>query len=51
MADILGAQAARVAFIGFANKPEKAQQFRGAGAGVIVTSMADIALSLFNMKL
>jgi phosphoglycolate phosphatase-like HAD superfamily hydrolase len=43
LSDIAAAQAARIPFIGYANKPHKAERFAQGGADVVATSMADIA--------
>ncbi|WP_433530463.1 HAD family hydrolase [Micromonospora sp. CA-263727] len=43
LSDIDGARAAGVRVIGYANRPTKVEAFRGAGADVVITSMAVIA--------
>jgi HAD superfamily hydrolase (TIGR01509 family) len=43
LSDIEGARAAGVAVVGYANRPAKADAFRLAGAGAVVTSMGEIA--------
>ncbi|MEU7174964.1 HAD family phosphatase [Micromonospora tulbaghiae] len=48
LSDIEGARAAGVAVIGYANRAEKADAFRTAGADVVITSMADIARALVD---
>jgi hypothetical protein len=37
--------------IGFANRPEKVGTFADAGADVVVTTMAEIAIALIELKL
>jgi phosphoglycolate phosphatase len=44
--DIEAAHSARVASIGYANKPDKRERMIQLGAGAVITSMADLALSL-----
>ena len=51
LADIHGAQAAGLPVIGYANRPEKLDLFADAGADLIVTTMADIARALIELKL
>lgn len=51
LADIYGAQAAQVSVIGYANREEKIDTFSEAGADIVLTSMADIACPLIDMKL
>ena len=43
LTDIYGAKAAGVRVIGYANRASKAGRFRAAGAGVVVSSMREIA--------
>lgn len=51
MADIDGAHAAEVSVIGYANRPEKVDQFTNAEASVVVTSMAEVAAALVELRL
>lgn len=51
LTDIDGAHAAGSAVIGYANRPEKVERFAAAGADVVITTMADAALALAEMKL
>ena len=51
LADIDGAHAADVAVIGYANRPEKVDRFAAANADIIITTMADVALALAELKL
>ena len=51
LTDIDGAHAVGVAVVGYANHPEKVEPFAAAGAEVIITTMADAALALAEMKL
>ncbi|HEV2344497.1 MAG TPA: HAD-IA family hydrolase [Actinocrinis sp.] len=51
LADIHGAQAAGLPVIGYANRNEKVDLFTEAGADVIVTTMADVARALIELKL
>lgn len=51
LADIDGARAAQVSVVGYANREEKLERFRKAGADIVLTSMADIACALIEMKL
>lgn len=51
LADIHGAQAAGLAVIGYANRPEKSDLFADAGADFIVNTMADVARALIELKL
>ena len=51
LADIFSAQAAGVPAIAYANRPEKAGKFTEAGADVVVTTMADIASVLVELRL
>jgi HAD superfamily hydrolase (TIGR01509 family) len=51
LADILGAQAAGMPVIGYANRPEKVTRFTEARADAVVTTMADIARILIDLKL
>jgi beta-phosphoglucomutase-like phosphatase (HAD superfamily) len=51
MADIDGSHAAGVAIIGYANRPEKIDRFADAGATVVITSTADVAKALVELKL
>jgi HAD superfamily hydrolase (TIGR01509 family) len=51
LADILGAQAAGMPVIGYANRSEKVAQFTDARADVVITTMADIARVLIDLKL
>lgn len=44
--DIEGAQRAGVGSIGYANKPAKYERMTKAGAGAVITSMADLVLWL-----
>lgn len=50
LADINGAHAAGVAVIGYANRPEKVERFAAAGANIVITTMADAALALAQLK-
>ncbi|MEU7948484.1 HAD family phosphatase [Micromonospora taraxaci] len=43
LSDIDGARAAGVRVIGYANRPDKIETFRAAGADVVITSMGEIA--------
>jgi HAD superfamily hydrolase (TIGR01509 family) len=51
LADIVGAQAAGMPVIAYANRPEKVAQFTDAQADTVVTTMADIARVLIDLKL
>lgn len=51
LADIHGAHAAGLPVIGYANRHEKVNLFSAAGADVIVTTMADVACALIELKL
>jgi beta-phosphoglucomutase-like phosphatase (HAD superfamily) len=51
LADIEGARAAEMPVIGFANRSQKVKPFTEAGATLVVTSMAEIAIALIEMKL
>jgi len=44
--DIEGAHRAGIGSIGYANKPGKFERMTEAGAGAVITSMADLALWL-----
>jgi phosphoglycolate phosphatase len=44
--DVEGAHRAGIASIGYANKPGKYERMTQAGAGAVITSMADLALWL-----
>jgi beta-phosphoglucomutase-like phosphatase (HAD superfamily) len=50
LADIDGAHAAGVTVIGYANRPEKVDQFANAGADLIVTSMAEVASAAVELR-
>jgi HAD superfamily hydrolase (TIGR01509 family) len=49
--DIEGAQRAGIDSIGYANKPGKYERMTQAGAGAVITSMADLALRLRSRPL
>lgn len=51
LADIHGAQAAGLPVIGYANRSGKVDLFAEAGADMIVTTMADVARALIELKL
>ncbi|MFI6240847.1 HAD family hydrolase [Micromonospora sp. NPDC050795] len=48
LADIDGARAAEVRVIGYANRPDKVERFRAAGADLVVTNMREIAFALIR---
>jgi HAD superfamily hydrolase (TIGR01509 family) len=48
LSDIEGARAAGVWEIGYANRPDKVETFRAAGADVVITSMSEIASVLID---
>lgn len=48
LSDIHGTQAAGGRVIGYANRPEKVEAFRAAGADVVITSMGDLASELIK---
>jgi HAD superfamily hydrolase (TIGR01549 family) len=51
LTDIVGAQAAGMPVIGYANRPEKVAPFTAAGADLVVTTMAEIAIALIDLSL
>ncbi|SNY58192.1 haloacid dehalogenase superfamily, subfamily IA, variant 3 with third motif having DD or ED [Paractinoplanes atraurantiacus] len=46
LSDIEGSRAAGVRSVGYANRPTKADPFRGAGADVVIDSMGQLAEAL-----
>jgi phosphoglycolate phosphatase-like HAD superfamily hydrolase len=51
MADIDGAHAAAVSVVGYANRPEKVSRFTDAQADIVITSMAEAATALVELRL
>ena len=50
LTDIDGAHAATMPVIGYANRPEKVDRFADAQADIVVTSMADVASALVELR-
>jgi beta-phosphoglucomutase-like phosphatase (HAD superfamily) len=51
MADIDGSHAAGIQVIGYANRPEKVARFTDAQAGLVITSMGEVASALVELRL
>jgi phosphoglycolate phosphatase-like HAD superfamily hydrolase len=49
--DIDGAHAASVSVVGYANRPEKIERFVDAQADIVITSMAEVASALLELRL